>query len=167
MRHASLALAATLCISTFTHASECKNTGEFTGRIQTANLSETLQYGVARLEITQEGKQFYSGQGVIIGQVVGTQDNGLPILDHTVFLKDGTRIETSGDRVEQMTPTGKLENQAPCEFSVVERITDVWANRRLKKLSNDNHDIEATGTVSYCSDNNRNELELHGTVCFD
>lgn len=166
MRSTTIALLAALGATAPVYASDCEHTGELSGVVKTINLSETMQYGVTKLSITSEGKQVFSGRGVIIGQIVGKQDNGLPILDHTIFLGDGTRIETHGDRVEQMIPTGKLENGVPCEFNVVERITDMWASRRLRRLSNDEHNVEATGTISYCSDYNRNNLQLNGTVCF-
>lgn len=165
----SIILFSSIVFSAFSvaQASECEDTGTLSGRIVTVNASETLQYGVTRISINRHGKLFYTGQGVIIGQVAGRQNNGLPILNHTVYLSDGTRIQTDGDQVEQMIPTGKLENGTPCEFNAVERITNAEANRRLKKLDDEGHNIEATGIVSFCSDNNRNDLALQGTVCFD
>lgn len=147
--------------------SRCDRQGEVTGTLVTVNASQTLQYGVTDIAITKRGRLFYSGRGVVIGQVTGTQDNGLPILEHSIYLSDGTRVRTHGDRVEQMIPTGKLENGAPCEFQALERITRADANRRLRDLDEKGHNIEASGIVSFCSDNNRNRFTLSGTVCFD
>lgn len=170
MRSKLLTLIAAICIVPAAHASsesECKDRGTVSGNIVTTNASETLQYGITRLEILRKGKIYFSDTGVIVGRVVGRQDNGLPILAHTIYFSDGTRVETEGDRVKQFTPTGKFENGAPCEFYAVEQITNAEGSGRLKKLEDEGHNIEATGTVSFCSDNNRNKFELQGSVCFD
>lgn len=167
MRYTFLAVAALFAVSAHADDSRCERSGEISGNIVTVNASETLQYGMTEISITKRGRIFYSGRGVIVGQVVGTQDNGLPILDHTIYLNDGTRIKTENDRVVQFIPTGKLENGAPCEFQALERITQATGNRRLRDLADDGHRIEAAGIVSFCSDNNRNRFTLSGTVCFD
>lgn len=168
----SITLFTTAAFSAFSafstvHASECEKTGQISGRIITVNASETLEYGVTRISIERKGKLFYAGQGVVIGQVVGKQDNGLPILNQTVYLSDGSRIRTEGNLIEHMIPTGKLENGVPCEFTVLERITRAEATRKLEKLDDDGHNVEARGVASVCSDNNRNDFVLSGTVCFD
>ncbi len=155
------------CSPLMSHADDdCERRGEVSGYVETVNLNELLQYGVAAIHIERKGKTFFEGEGVIIGQVVGSHTppgfpEPLPILNHTIYFSDGTKLQTFGDKVESLISTG------PCTFSAVEKITNAEGTKKLKKLEDDGHAILAIGTVSYCPDNPRNSFNLEGTVCFD
>lgn len=140
-------------------ADGCKDTGQISGWIKTTSLTPLLQYGTTEITITRKnGKTLYSNKGVIIGQV---DPNNSTSLDHSAFFVDGTRLETSNDRVIEFVPV------SDCLIKVSEKITDVWANKRLKRLSNDDHEVYATGTLDFCGSISENKFELSGTVCID
>lgn len=147
-------------------ASQCTQTGELSGRVETVNHSQELQYGVTSFTIDVDGDTFFSDVGVVIGQTVGTQPNGLPILNHTVYFRDGTRFHTFGDKVVELTPV-KFEKGQPCAFDAVETFTSASATRKLRRLSNANHEAVATGRVSYCTGDPRNSFVLSGKVCIN
>lgn len=148
----------------------CSEIGHVSGWVKTINLNESMQTGFVKLDIQVDGEIFFKRKGVIIGQIVdqGFNELGLPTstLEHNMYFGKGIRLETAGDKAT-LIPTGKLENGIPCEFNVVEMIMDATGTRRLKGLSNDQHNIIATGTVSFCSDNNANTFDLAGTVCIN
>ncbi len=140
-------------------ADGCDRTGQVSGWIKTTSLTPLLQYGTTEVTITaKNGKTLYSNQGVIIGQVDPSDNTRL---DHSVFFADGTRLETTGDRVISFVPV------SDCLIEVTELITDVWANRKLKRLSNDRHEVYAKGTLDFCGPVSENKLELSGIVCID
>ena len=145
------------------------------GSVTTINLSAENQLGVVELTLTDEqGETLFSRHGGIIGEVVepaapnGESIDGVPVfqslLNHAMFFGHFTRLKTSGD-VALAVPTGKMLGDIPCEFLVSETITSAEGSRRLRKLSNDYHAIVATGTLSFCLDNNSNEFQLSGVAC--
>lgn len=163
MRFGTLAALALLTLPLAANADDCSAHGTLTGQVKTVNFSQELQYGVAAVHIEKNGKTFYEGQGVIIGQVVGQQDNGLPILNHTIYFADGSKIRTFEDKVESLLPA----DASGCRFTATERLTSAKGRKKLRRLTNDEHDVLAEGTVSYCPDEPRNELTLSGTVCIN
>lgn len=145
---------------------DCEQRGKVSGYVKTVNLNMELQYGVAALHIDKKGKTFFEGDGVVIGQVVGSYvkpgyPEPLPILNHTIYLPGGTSLRTFRDKAVSLVPT------SACSFKVVEKITRAKGRRELRALEDDGHEILAIGTVSYCEDNPMNSFELEGTVCFD
>ena len=185
MRRNSIFLAvAFLITSAPTPATQCKDYGEMSGTVNTINVTEQLQYGIIDITITKAGREFYSNKGVIIGQVttdpplVFQNEQGQLVqqssIDHMIFFADGVKMETEGDVGTIIlfdplnpTPLNVDENGKPCAFLASELITKAWGNKKLKKLSNDQHDVIAEGSVSFCSFDNHNEFELSGTVCFN
>lgn len=141
--------------------------GDVSGWVHTTNLSNVLQSGVIKLVIEVDGEIYFKRKGVIIGQITyqGSNEDGLPTasLEHDIFFGFGNRMETFNDRAV-LIPT-KFENGIPCEFDVSEVISEAIGTKRLKHLSNDEHEIFADGSVSFCSDKNKNKFELSGTVC--
>lgn len=145
---------------------DCERRGEISGYVETVNLNEQLQYGIAAIHLEKRGKTFFEGEGVVIGQVVGSYikegyPEPLPLLNHTIYFPNGTKLRTFGDKVESLIPTGV------CTFDAVEKITTAKGTKKLRKLEDDGHQILAIGTVSYCPDDPRNSFKLEGTVCFD
>ncbi len=163
MRFETLAGLLLLTLPLAANADDCSAHGNLTGQIKTVNFSQQLQYGIAAVHIEKNGQTFYQGQGVIIGQVVDQQDNGLPALNHTIYFADGSKIRTFGDKVESLLPA----DASGCRFTATERLTSAKGRKKLRRLTNDEHDVLAQGTISYCPDDPRNELTLSGTVCIN
>ena len=171
MRWTSIAVTtACLSITAADAASECTQYGEISGTVRTVNLSPVLQYGVTGLAITKNGKPYFSGVGVIVGEVVTpTNEDGQSTLNHTIYFADGTKLQTHLDTAQVLGPVpGKVNpDGTPCAFNVHESITDVTADKKLKRLSiAPPEEISADGTISFCSGENENHFTLSGTVCF-
>lgn len=148
-----------LAVNTAARADGCSNTAQVSGWIKTTSLTPLLQYGTTEITIARSnGKNLYRNQGVIIGQADPDDDTRL---DHSVFFSDGVRLETSGDRVISFVP------MSDCLIEVTEKITVIWANKKLKRLSNDDHEVYATGSLNFCGPVSENNFELSGTVCID
>ncbi len=148
----------------------CNKVGKVSGRIRTTNLSDKIQNGTIRMKIKVGHRPYFFKKGRIIGRTVaqGIDTNtGQPfaIMEHNMFFGWRTILATSNDQA-LLTPT-RFQNGVPCAFDVTEKITAAIGTNRLRSLSNNTHEVVAKGSISFCSDNNRNTFKLSGTVCLD
>lgn len=148
----------------------CNKVGQVSGQIHTVNLSDKIQSGTITLMIKVGHRPYYINKGRIIGRTVnqGLDSNtGQPyaIMDHDMFFGWQTILATSNDQA-LLTPT-RFQNGVPCAFNVAEKMTAAIGTNRLRSLSNNMHGVIANGSISFCSDNNRNTFNLSGTVCLD
>ncbi len=151
-------------------ADSCNKVGQVSGQIHTVNLNDKVQTGSIMLMIKVNHRPYYFNKGRIIGRTVaqGIDSNtGQPyaIMEHNMFFGWQTVLATSNDQA-MLTPTAFF-NGAPCAFNVTEKITEAIGTDRLRALSNDMHQVTAQGSISFCPGNNRNSLQLSGTVCLD
>ena len=138
---------------------ECKKEAEVTGTIDTINVSQSIQVGTIHLILSDadDGKVVFDEKGGIIGRI--TSQEGLKsTLDHHIFLADGSRIETTGDKAQI---TG-VNGDPTCSFTVAEEISNIWGTERFKRATGK---ITAIGTVSFCDGQNGNHFDLSGTLC--
>lgn len=148
----------------------CNKVGNVRGSIRSVNLSDKIQTGTVTLAIHVNHRPYYFNKGRIIGRTVaqGIDSNtGQPyaIMEHNMFFGWQTILATSNDQA-LLVPT-RFENGVPCAFNVTEKVTEAIGTNRLRSLSNDKHAVIAKGSISFCSDNNRNSFKLSGTVCLD
>lgn len=140
-------------------ADECKKPATVSGKVETINLSETLQLGEIELTLTsgKHGKTVFDETGGVIGRI--TESNpltGESYLNHSIIFQGGTRIETEGDYAKIQYPL------SACSFAVVETISNYRGSGVFYGATGE---IVATGTVSVPPCPNKNEFTLSGTVC--
>lgn len=135
---------------------------EVTGKVETTNVTPAMQVGTIKVKLVNQdtGQLYYKRRGKLVGYITEVGPNGLPAdLSHVAIFRDGSYFVTSGDVV---TVTGPI---SACSFGVDEQISNIIQSGGAFGDVEEVY-ITATGTVSYCPDDNQNRFTLDGEVCF-
>lgn len=138
------------------YAEECYSVA---GSVTMQNVTQSTQIGNIDLIVSNEQDVVFEDAGTLIGNI--TDPDTYPIiLSHVAKFSKGNHFVTNGDQA-YLIPTN-----IPCKFQAYEQITEIAGGTKFFKDVTDVY-IQANGYVSYCPDDNMNEFELSGSVCFE
>lgn len=135
------------------------------GNVSTLNVSPTQQAGKICLTLTDPtGRERFNACGALLGQTIGSDpDTGQSSLNHTALFKLPDLFQTAND-VAQITGVLATDDSGqPCAFSVVEHITSFAAGQGIFRGAT--IDAYATGSISFCPNQNLNTFSLSGQAC--
>lgn len=156
---------------------------QLTGTVDTVNLNPFQQTGAIQIAtyVDDPNNAQYEQSGQIDGVIVGKDQDGLLLLDHTIKFSANKKGKGSGFSTEYDEAEGTVEKvlldengnpilingePIPCKINDVKETINHIVNGfgNFKNVTSAN--ITAEGTVSFCpGDVNHNHFELSGGYC--
>lgn len=136
------------------------------GSVTTLNVSDTRQVGQICLTMIRpkNGREVFNDCGALVGKVVTpVNQSGVSELKHTAVFDLRDSFVTRNDQAQITGVLAVDETNAPCAFSVVESISEIDKGTGI--FRGGQIDVTATGSISFCPDQNLNTFTLQGEAC--
>ena len=153
---------------------------EVEGYVNTANITDTTQVGSIYIIIKDEDTNdvVFEDTGSLVGNITNVSVSFPPPeytplistqLFHTASFRGNNTFVTNNDLAEFnfIDDVRKVDIDGPCSHWVYEEITEIAGGNKFFSDVTEVMIVTNNGYISNCTDENQNEFDLYGYICFE